>query len=189
MRSILRSNLTFTKIPQNVNKISFWGVWNFWFFIMADTNFLFLLTFRKPETQTLGGSVIGSFALGHIFGELEPFLWFLIVVNTNFLFLSTLRKPNFRKVSNWEFCSRTCFWGTRVIFPIFHNGWYQFSISIDTQKTGDPNFRGVGNWEFCSRTHFWEARAIFLIAHNGQHQFSISFTTQKTGDPNFREGQ
>ena len=68
---------------------------------MADTNFLFLLTLGKPETQTLGGSVIGSFALGHVFGELQP------------------------------------------LFPIFHDGWHQFSISIDTvRKTGGTQTLG-----------------------------------------------
>ena len=41
---------------------------------MANTNFLFPSTLRKPATQTLGGSVIGSFALGQVFGELRPFL-------------------------------------------------------------------------------------------------------------------
>ena len=60
---------------------------------MADTNFAFLSTLRKPETQTLGGSVIGSFALGHIFAELWQFFPFSVMADTNFAFLSTLRKP------------------------------------------------------------------------------------------------
>ena len=60
---------------------------------MADTNFAFPLTLRKPETQTLGGSVIGSFALGRIFGELQPFFPFSVMADTNFTFPSTLRKP------------------------------------------------------------------------------------------------
>ena len=60
---------------------------------MADTNFVFLSTLRKPETQTLGGSVIGSFALGCIFGELRPFFPFSVMAETNFVLLSTLRKP------------------------------------------------------------------------------------------------
>ena len=52
----------------------FGELWPFFpFSVMADTNFAFLLTLRKPETQTLGGLVIESFALGHIFGELWPF--------------------------------------------------------------------------------------------------------------------
>ena len=102
---------------------------------MANTNFPFPWTLGKPETQTLGESVIGSFTLGCIFGELS------------------------------------------AIFPIFHNGQHQFSISMDTQKAGDPNFRGVGNWEFCSSMHFWGAMAIFPIFHNGQHQLSMCLWT------------
>ena len=53
----------------------------FSFFIMADANFLFPLTFGKPEIQTLGELVIGSFALGHISGELEPFFEFFIMAD------------------------------------------------------------------------------------------------------------
>ena len=45
------------------------------------------------ETQTLGGSVIGSFALGCVFGELQPFFSFSVMADTNFAFPSTLRKP------------------------------------------------------------------------------------------------
>ena len=60
---------------------------------MADTNFAFPLTLRKPETQTLGGLVIGSFALGCVFGELQPFFPFSVMADTNFAFPSTFRKP------------------------------------------------------------------------------------------------
>ena len=58
------------------------------------------------------------------------------------------------------------FWGARGIYPFFHNGWHHFSISIETQKTGDPNFRWVGNWEFCSRMHFWGTRANYSFSVN-----------------------
>ena len=60
---------------------------------MADTNFPFPSTLRKPETQTLGEWVIGSFALGQVFGALWPFFPFFVMANTNFVFPSTLRKP------------------------------------------------------------------------------------------------
>ena len=64
---------------------------------MADTNFAFPLTLGKPETQTLGGSLIGSFTLGCIFGELWPFFPFSIMAeklaDTNFAFPSILGKP------------------------------------------------------------------------------------------------
>ena len=58
---------------------------------MADTNFAFPSTLRKPETQTLGGSVIGRFPLGCIFRELRPFFPFSVMADTNFAFLSTLK--------------------------------------------------------------------------------------------------
>ena len=61
---------------------------------MADTNFAFPLTLRKPETQTLGGSVIGSFALGRVFRVLWPFFPFSVIADINFAIPSTLRKPD-----------------------------------------------------------------------------------------------
>ena len=60
---------------------------------MADTNFAILSTLIKPETQTLGGSVIGSFALGRVFGELRPFFPFSVMADINFAIPLTLRKP------------------------------------------------------------------------------------------------
>ena len=59
-------------------------LWPFFpFSVMADTNFVFLSTLGKLETQTLGGLVIGSFALGHTFGELRPFFPFSVMADTN----------------------------------------------------------------------------------------------------------
>ena len=112
---------------------------------MADTNFVLPSTLRKPETQPLGGSVIGSFALGCVFGELWPFYPFSIMADTNFAFPLTLGKPETQTlgaVGNSKFCSRMRFWGATAIFSIFHNGRHQFCISIDTQKTRDPIFKG-----------------------------------------------
>ena len=91
---------------------------------MADTNFAFLLTLRKPETQTLGVAVIGSFALGHIFGELRPFFPFAVMADTNFLFPSTLGKPETQTLG-----------GSVVIgsFPLGHvfgELWLFFPFSI-----------------------------------------------------------
>ena len=60
---------------------------------MANTNFVFPSTLKKPKTQTLGGSVIGSFALGRIFGELWPFFPFSIMADTNSAFPPILEKP------------------------------------------------------------------------------------------------
>ena len=171
------------------SKMHFWGAMaivsifhNGWhqFCISVNT--------QKTGDPNFRGSVIGSFALGCVFGELQPFFLFGVMADTNFAFPSTLRKPETQTlegVSNWKFCSRTHFWGATSIFPIFCNGRHQFYISVDTQKTGDPNFRGVGNWKFCSRMHFWGATSIFPISCNGRHQFCVSVDTQKTGDLNF----
>ena len=63
------------------------------FSVMANTNFAFLSALGEPETQTLERSVIGSFALGHVFGELQPFFRFSVMADTNFAFPSTLREP------------------------------------------------------------------------------------------------
>ena len=72
------------------SRTRFLALWPFFpFSVMADTNFAFPSTLRKPETQTLGGSVIGSFALGYILGELRPFFPFSVMADTN---VPTLRK-------------------------------------------------------------------------------------------------
>ena len=98
---------------------------------MADTNFAFPLTLRKPETQTLEGWVIGSFALGRIFdtnfafpSTLQPFFPFLGRCNGRHQFCVSVDTqktgdPNFRGVGNWKFHSRMRFWGATAIFPIF----------------------------------------------------------------------
>ena len=116
-------------------------------FIMAHANFPFPLTLGKLETQTLGGSIIRSFALGHVLGELEPFFQFFIMTNAIFLFpltLGQLETQTLGEGGSWEFCSRTRFGGARAIFPIFHNDQCHFFVSVDTWTTGDPNFRGGG---------------------------------------------
>ena len=48
-----------------------------------------------------------------------------------------------------------------AIFQFFHNGRHWYSISVDTQKTGDPNFKGVGNWKFFCTIDIKEMAAIF----------------------------
>ena len=72
-----------------------------------------------------------------------------------------------------------------AIFQFFHNGWCWYSISINTQKTGDPNFGGVGNLKFFHMIDIYEIVAIFQFFHNGQCWYSISINTWKTRDPNF----
>ena len=57
---------------------------------MADADIPFLSTLRKPETQTLGGSVIENFSIRSILKKLQPFFNFFIMANADILFLSTL---------------------------------------------------------------------------------------------------
>ena len=96
------------------------------FFVMANTNFLFLLTLGKPETQTLGGSVIGSFTLGCVFTSYSHFTIFRNGRHQFSISVGTWKTgdPNFREVSNWKFHSRMYFGELWPFFP--------FSIMADT---------------------------------------------------------
>ena len=116
------------------------------FFIMADANFLFPLTLRKAETQTLGGQQLEILLY-------DEFLWcgshFFIIDNANLPFLSTLRKVETQTLGGSVIGNFTVHWDTMALQPFFHfyNGCHPFSISVDIKKTGDPNFGGlvVGN--------------------------------------------
>ena len=115
------------------------------FSIMADTNFVFPLTLRKPETQTLGGSGNWKFCSRmHFWGAMAIFPIFCNGQHQFCVSVDTQKTgdPNFRGVGNWKFRCRMHFWGAMAICPIFCNGRHQFCVSVDTQKTGDPNFRG-----------------------------------------------
>ena len=145
------------------------------------------------------GSVIGSFAVGHVFGELEPFFQFFIMANANFPYPLTLEKletqtlpdftvsadtrktrhQNFRGISNWEFCCRTCFGGARAIFSIFHNGPRQFSTSVDTRKTRDPNFRGSVIESFPIGCVFGELEPFFQFFIMANAYFPFLSTLRK----------
>ena len=110
------------------------------------------------ETQTLGGSVIGSVTLGPIFGELLPFFPFSVMANTNFPFPSTLGKPETQTFGGSVIGKNGCSspqMRPRAKLPITDPSM-GFSVSMNTRKTRDPNFREVGNWEFYSRTRFGE---------------------------------
>ena len=72
----------------------------------------------------------------------------------------------------------------RAIFQFFHNGWHWYSISVDTQKTGDPYCGGISNLKFSvlSILTKWEPFSIFSswqIFHfrwhseKRRHEFSI----------------
>ena len=133
------------------------------FSVMADTNFAFPLTLRKPETQTLGGSVIGSFALGtHFWGAMAHFFPFSVIADTNFAFPSTLRKtgdPNFRGSVIGSFALGTRFWGATAILPIFCNGRQQCS---DTWKTGMTflHSKGQNGWRKFSVDSVFSAGSV-----------------------------
>ena len=49
---------------------------------------------HKTGHPNFRGSVIGSFALGRIFGVLRPFFPFSVMADTNFAFPLTLIKPD-----------------------------------------------------------------------------------------------
>ena len=121
-----------------------------------------MLSWGDPNFR--GGSVIGSFALGPIFGALWPFSPFSVMAKTNFAFPLALRKladPNFREVDYWKFCSRMCFWGATAIFP--------FSVLADTNfpfpsTVGKPETQTLGGLVIGSFTlgHiFGEQRPFF----------------------------
>ena len=123
-----------------------------------------------------------------------PFLstqFFFIMADADIPFLSTLRKPetqNFGGVSNWKLFHIIDIKEMAVIFQFFHNGWCWYSLSVDTQKTGDPNFGGGGNWKFFCMIDSKEMAAIFQFFHNGWHWYSLSVDTRKSRDPNFGGG-
>ena len=97
--------------------------------------------------------------------------------------------PNFEGVSNLKFFHMINIKEMAAIFQFFHNGWWSYSISIDTQKTRDPNFGEVGNLKCFHMINIKEMAAIFQFVHNGQWWYSISIGTRKTRDPNFGGGQ
>ena len=66
------------------------------------------------------------------------------MVETDILFLLTLRKIETqtlgRGVSNLKFLQNI--YKMAAIFQFFHNGQYQYSVSINTWKTRNLNFGG-----------------------------------------------
>ena len=76
------------------SRTHFWGAMAiFPIFYNGRHQFCVSVDTRKTGDPNFRGSVIGSFALGCIFGELRPFFPFSVMADTNFVFLSTLRKP------------------------------------------------------------------------------------------------
>ena len=155
---------------------------------MADTNFAFPSTLRKPETQSLGvgnwkfcsrmrfWGAKANFSIFH-HGQHQ----FCVLINTQ-----KTGDPNFRGIGNWKFCSRMCFGELWPFFPFSIMADTNFAFPLTLGKLETQTLGGVGNSKFCSRMRFWGATAIFSIFHNGRHQFCISIDTQKTGDPIFR---
>ena len=68
---------------------------------MANTDIPFLLTLGKPETQTLGGLVIGHFSVQLILKNWQPFFNFFIMADTDIPFQLTLRKPETQTLGGW----------------------------------------------------------------------------------------
>ena len=67
-----------------------WPFFNF--FIMDYANIPFLLTLRKPETQSFGGLVIWNFSVWLIFMQWWPFFNIFTMAYADIPFLLTLRK-------------------------------------------------------------------------------------------------
>ena len=137
---------------------------------MANTNFVFTSTLGKPETQTLWGSVIGSFAIGCVFGELRQFFPFSVMADTNFAFPSTLGKPETQTLGGsviGSFALGCVFGELQPFFPFSVMADTNFTFLSTLGKLETQTLGGVGNWKFYSRTHFWGATAIFAIFCNG----------------------
>ena len=94
-------------------------------------------------------------------------------------------KPKLWRVGNLTIFHMIDIDEMRDIFQFFHNGRHWYSVSVNTQKSGDPNFGGISNLNFFCTININEMRAIFQFFHNGQHWYSVSINTQKTRDPNF----
>ena len=107
------------------------------FSVMADTNFAFPSTLRKPETQALGGSVIGSFTLGRVFRVLRPFFPFSIMANINFAIPLTLRKPETQTLGGsviGSFALGRVFRALRPFFPFSVMDDTNFAIPLTLRK-------------------------------------------------------
>ena len=84
----------------------------------------FLSTLRKPETQTLRGSVIGNFSIQSILMKWQPFFNYFIMADGDIPSLLTLRKPETQTlvgVSNWKFFHMIDIKEMAAIFQFFHN--------------------------------------------------------------------
>ena len=88
----------------------------------------------KPWLYSIIGAVIGSFTLGRVFWELEPF---------------------------------------------FHNGQHQFSVSVDTWKTGDPNFGGSIIGSFAIGWNFGELELFLHFFIMADTNFLLPSTLRK----------
>ena len=89
---------------------------------MVNTNFPFGSTLEILETQILGRLVIGSFALGHVLGELESF--FPIFLNSRGQFSVSVdtqktRDPNFSGSVIGSFALGHIFGELEPYFPFF----------------------------------------------------------------------
>ena len=71
------------------------------------------------------------------------------------------------RLSNLKFFCMMHIYKMVAILQFFHNGLCQYSVSIDTQKTGDPNIGGSIIWIFtvqCIFTKWWLFFDFFIMA-------------------------
>ena len=135
-------------------------IWNFSIWLMIDIKemaaiFQFFHNGRcgysisvdtqKTRDPNFGRFIIWNFSIRLILKKWQPFFNFFIMVNPDILFPLTLGKletQTWGGVSNLKIFHMIEIKEMAAIFQFFHNGWCWYSVSIDTQKTGDPKFGG-----------------------------------------------
>ena len=147
---------------------------------MANVDIPIPLTLRKLEAQTLG-LVIWNFPVQSMFTIWWPFFIFFIMANIDILFPLTLGKPDTQTLGNLKFFHTINIYKMVVILHFFHNSQCWYSVSIDTEKTGDPNFGGwaVDYLKFLCTIDIYKMVPIFQFVYNGRCWYSISSDTQK----------
>ena len=159
--------------------MKWWPFFNF--FIMAAADILFAFTLGKLDTsKLLGGLVIWNFSVWSILMKWWLFFNFFIVANANIPFPLTLTT-----FGGWSFGIFSVQWilmKWQTFLDFFHNCWCYYSISFNTQKTGDLNFGGVSNLEFFCTIDINEIMAIFnfFIMANANIPFPLTLGKLET---------
>ena len=184
---------------QKTGETNFGGlvIWNFsirliltkWepffnFFIMAQTDIPFLLTPRKPETQTLGGICNLKFFHTIDINEMRAIFqffhngwcWYSVSVNTQ-----KTRDPNFGGVGILKFFRMIDINEMRAIFQFFHNGWRWIFNRFSFPNFSIGSVFPVTHLRFDFNIHTW-----LRIKHLCVDIYVWwPFCTWKTGDTNF----